>query len=235
MVNKHIFALIDLPSDMYVYDEFCRVKPRDKWLNMKNLPWVKNDYTLEKQKAYLQQTRCLFGKLEQFTEKLKKENIWDSSVFIIQGVSGVNNFRNFTISNAKEDFIANRLVALAIHDYKMNKGERRSNMCAISNIVSGYLFRQDRCLNEDANISKSFMSSLEDDLKHLETRSDKNDQDVFSKWYTEWAKYEELRNNKNAVYETQNDEDEDFGLDIDVIFEDLNKDVFTQDSNHDNK
>lgn len=73
--NRAYFVFMDLPSDMYVYDEFCRVKPQDKWLAMDNYKWVSNKNLFAKRQAYQEQFSCMLGSLEQFMQKLN-ESSW---------------------------------------------------------------------------------------------------------------------------------------------------------------
>ncbi len=40
--NRAYFVFLDIPSDMYVYDQFCRLKPQSQWLTMENYKWVNN-------------------------------------------------------------------------------------------------------------------------------------------------------------------------------------------------
>ena len=230
-------ALIDLPSDMYVYDEFCHIKPRDRWLNMKNLPWVRHDYAAEKQEAYLQQTRCLFGRLEQFIDQLKSADIWENSVIIIQGVSGVNHFHNQPISDAKEDFIGNHLVTMAIHDSNMPKGEQNKELCATTSILSEYLFRDAKCKTEKPIMHESVMAAINSKLDEISSDRDQQDQETFVEWYEQWLAAQNpdsliLNSDEDMVYTAENTEKEDFGLENPESQINLNEEVFELKSQH---
>ncbi|MBP5352475.1 MAG: hypothetical protein J6Y91_01755 [Alphaproteobacteria bacterium] len=180
------FALIDLPSDMYIYDEYCQIKPRTEWRALSNQPRVRHDYTLEKQEAYLAQTRCLFGKLEQFIERMKAQNLWKNTVMVIQGVSGVNNFLNQPINDTKENFIANHLVTFAIHDDKMVKGERNTKSCSTSGLLFEYLYKKNKCKNENPIIHESLMRHTSAELDKLPTVKNDVSEKIFAKWYKSW-------------------------------------------------
>lgn len=74
--NQAYFIMADMPSDMFVYNEFCQIKPISQWLDMESLPWIINKNLYNKRTAYLDQTACLFGKLEQFMDYLKNRACW---------------------------------------------------------------------------------------------------------------------------------------------------------------
>ena len=115
------FVFVDLPSNMYIYNEFCQVKPTDDWYDIASLPWIKYDLTQQRQKAYLQQMRCLYGELEYFVQELRENNLFEDSTIVIQGTSGVNNFQNTKDPVFTNDFIANRSINMAIYDKQLQK------------------------------------------------------------------------------------------------------------------
>ena len=43
------FVFADIPSDMYIYDEFCKIRPQTEWINRTNLPWIKRDCIVPRQ------------------------------------------------------------------------------------------------------------------------------------------------------------------------------------------
>lgn len=216
------FVFADIPSNMYIYDEYCRLKPQEEWLDMANLPWIKTNYTTQRQNAYLQQTRCLYGKLEEFINKLKTDNLWNNTVVIIQGTSGVNDFQNYKFSGYVDNFLANRLVGMAIHDNSQKQAETDMGFCSTNNILKQYLFHP----NQQCEASKlDIHGSVYEDLRRkLELRSlgaDENNIDTFNKWYEQWLKVsQELPNEDADIFRTSSkeevieaDEVEDFGID----------------------
>ena len=46
------FVFVDLLSNMYIYNEFCQIKPTDEWYDISSLPWIKNDLSQQRQLAY---------------------------------------------------------------------------------------------------------------------------------------------------------------------------------------
>ena len=90
------FVYADIPSDMFIYDEFCNIKPRDKWINLENLPWITENKSDLKYRSYVEQTRCLYGKLQQFIDTLSNEDILKDTVLVINGISSDHNFGDTT-------------------------------------------------------------------------------------------------------------------------------------------
>lgn len=77
---------------------------------MESLPWIINKNLYNKRTAYLDQTACLFGKLEQFMDYLKKSGVLDKSVVVIQGLSGADDLKNVTERQFIPDFKNKKLV-----------------------------------------------------------------------------------------------------------------------------
>lgn len=180
------FAFVDLPSDMYIYDEYCQITPQKDWLNISNLPWIKRDYTPKRQTAYLQQTRCLFGKLEQFIDNMQKEDLWKDTIMVIQGISGVNNFQNLPIKDTVQEFLANRTVSMAIYDGNMSEPEVDSRLCSTNQIISEYLFGKKTCTNSVSGIHQKIVDTLGNSLDKLTNNIQDDNIGNFDKWYAHW-------------------------------------------------
>ena len=58
---------VDLPSDIYMYDEFCNLKPRKEWVALKDNS-LANGGIDEKRKAYADQAKCAIGKLQEYMD-----------------------------------------------------------------------------------------------------------------------------------------------------------------------
>lgn len=191
------FVFADIPSNMYIYDEFCQLKPRQNWLDMANLPWIKKDYTVQRQTAYLQQTKCLYGKLAQFIDQLKEKNLWDNTIVIIQGISGVNNFKNYKYTKFLDNFIANRLVTMAIHDKNMKNTDADTELCSTNNILSKYLFNPNtKCNRAKLGIHHNLYQTLQQKMQELTLGANINYSTDFADWYQKWQNV-----NKNQATE----------------------------------
>ncbi|MBQ8481315.1 MAG: hypothetical protein IJ532_02135 [Alphaproteobacteria bacterium] len=180
------FVFADIPSDMYIYDEYCHIRPQTQWLNKSNLPWIKRDYTYQRRDAYLQQTRCLIGKMEYFIDELKKANIWDNTVLMVQGTSGLNNFQNEPIDDVSEDFIANRLVEMAVHDSGMTKYENDDKLCSTTDFVAEYLYGFKRCNPANLGLHTNVVNEINRKISYLLRDINNDYSDKFDKWYEGW-------------------------------------------------
>lgn len=231
------FVFVDIPSDMYVYDEYCRIRPQNQWLNRTNLPWIKQDYTYHRRDAYLQQTKCLIGKMEYFIEQLQNENIWKDTVLVVIGTSGLNNFQNEQIADIAEDFMANRLVSMAIYDSDMNVSENNEQFCSIEDFVAGYLYGHNKCNNDKLDIHTNTVNEINRRIGYLSKDINDNYIPVFEKWYQSWreADKESSENYENNLIklksgngntETANDND----ISINQYHEEfeLNNQVFSE-------
>ncbi len=179
------FVFADIPSDMYIYDEFCRIKPKDKWFDRANLPWIKKDYTKERKEAYLQQYRCLYGKMQQFMEKMKDADLLSNTKIVLMGASNVNNFQSKPSDDYVERFMDNNLVSMAIYDGTNDKFEIDTSICSIKNIMMKQLFDIGEC-GEIENIHEQIALNLKNQLN--KTRPQKPDEHIkdFDAWYEKW-------------------------------------------------
>ena len=180
------FVFADIPSDMYIYDEYCHIRPQTQWLNKSNLPWIKRDYTYQRREAYLQQTRCLVGKMQYFIEELNKADIWKDTVLMVQGTSGLNNFQNNPIDDVTEEFIANRLVEMAIHDSSMTKSESNNTLCATTEFVKEYLYGFNKCSSENLGFHINTVNEINRKINYLLKDVNNDYTDKFNDWYEKW-------------------------------------------------
>lgn len=187
--NRAYFVWMNLPEQGYVYDEFCQLKPVDKWI-LEDGVSVSED---KKVNAYFEQTSCLFGKLADFVRKLKEADADKNTVVVLQGVSGLE------IAGLKpaDKFEAERMVSMAIRDPKHNKFTLNRRFCSTPKIVRQYLFKKDLCveqegLNIDENLKKEVLKNIE---KH--NVFDKTSIDTLTEageWFRSWlrANYQDM-------------------------------------------
>lgn len=183
--NTTYFALVDMPGEMYVYDENCNIKPSHDWLSKENLPWVKTPNLSSRRKAYMEQTRCLYGKLQNFMDKLKSSDIDDKTVVIIQGISGFD--KNVDTKNFISDFYTNQAVTMAIREPKKKDFHIDYNICPVSSFLIKYLYGKNPCKSMD--LSQSYKDEMvRDSYKSIIKDKDINDAKVnFSTWYSKWS------------------------------------------------
>ena len=182
------FIFADLPSDMYVYDEFCHVKPKDEWLDRANLPWLQKDYTRERKEAYLQQYRCLFGKMQQFMDRMKEHNLLKNTKIVLAGASNVNSFQNSQPDDFVEKFVNNNMVSMAIYNGK-NAGFQVNNaICPIKSIMMQQLFNIGRC-GDIENVHEQTAKTLKLHLYKMsmaDSKENKEQSGIFAEWYKKW-------------------------------------------------
>lgn len=190
--NQAYFVLLDLPSNMFIYDEYCKVKPTSQWLHMESLPWIINKNLFNKRTAYLEQSACLYGKLEQFVEYLKKSGVLDNSVIVIQGLSGADDLQNVKERQFVLDFKNKKLVMMAIRDPLKKKFVVSEEICKAPDILNQYLFRKGKCVElKDLNIHSGAKKELKGMLARyvIDNEMSDNALKAFDDWYKIWEKY----------------------------------------------
>lgn len=191
--SRAYFVFVDLPSDMYVYNEFCQVKPQNKWIAMTSPKWMgrldKN--LLEKREAYLDQTSCMIGKLEQFMETLQKNGAAKDTVVVLQGISGVSDVINSVKADDYiENFKSRNLVLMAIKDPAKDKFSISNEICEAKTITQNYLYKRHNCPEMERlelidNAKKDLQQNL---MKVMLTNEDvKKAQTAFEEWYKTWT------------------------------------------------
>lgn len=183
------FVFVDLPSNMYIYNEFCQVKPTDDWYDIASLPWIKYDLTQQRQKAYLQQMRCLYGELEYFVQELRENNLLEDSTIVIQGTSGVNNFQNTKDPVFTNDFIANRSINMAIYDKQLQK-HVDWHFCSANELLMSFLSGKNKCQKQiNLGIHEKFVKGLDLKLGRLASGISNDVSKNFEKWFESWITF----------------------------------------------
>lgn len=194
--NKAYFLYLNLPSNTFIYDEFCRVKPIDKWQNKRDLPWAKKIGDQDKRRAYAEQLRCVFGRLERFLNKLDNSDSAKKTVVVIQGVSGINGMTKSTEKNFLEDLRNKKYVDMAIRDPLKKSFQVEYDICSAPNILKQYLYRQGKCPElKEFNLHIDALKEMRASLKNLNLDKsiiDKSEIE-FDKWYQEWLKANSLK------------------------------------------
>ena len=195
------FVFIDLPSNMYIYNEFCEVKSTDKWYDISSLPWITSDLSEQRSKAYMQQTRCLFGELEYFMQQMEKNNLLEDTSIIIQGTSSVNNFRSVMTGNFMDDFVANQSVSMAIYDKSLKNKQFDWRFCSTNQLVSSFINNKDLCKKvPDLGVHEKVIISLNRLLNQLNEGIKSDYRQNFEKWYETWLSLNREKNDKTPVW-----------------------------------
>ncbi len=213
------FVFVDIPSNMYIYDEYCRLKTQDEWYDMANLPWISTNYDKQRKLAYFQQTKCLYGKLQQFIDRLKADQLWNDTVMVIQGTSGVNNFQNFKQEKFDDNFLSNRLVNMAFHDKQMVEYQVNDSFCPTQSILAEYLFNRP-CKPSNLGVHNSLVANVRSQINRLNVGINEDQINKFEKWYSDWKDYNQeaitsenfdiyKKENHDAIYTIEDAEPED--------------------------
>ena len=156
--GQFYLAYVDLPSDIYIYDEFCNIKPRNQWVGLKDNTLVSGGID-EKRKAYADQTKCLVGKLQEYMDEIKETKKDSKTDIYIQGVSPLRELAGVT-GEAYSNFVADKLVNLAIRKGKNPKFLINANICLASDFTKTLLKYQDYCYTIDNMPSYSTEEAL---------------------------------------------------------------------------
>lgn len=133
------FAIIDLPSDLYIYDGYCKLKPMADWIGS----GAAKDLSAQKQ-AYAEQTACLFGQLENFIQQLAASGKLDSSVIVLQGLD-TPKFGAVQPTDTFERIKAAQTVTMAIHDPLQTNYTVHDEICLAPAILKSYLYKKVPC------------------------------------------------------------------------------------------
>ncbi len=204
--NRAYFVFLDLPADMYVYNEFCQLKPQSQWQNISNYKWVGNKQLFEKRKAYQEQYSCLIGKLEQFMQALKEKKLDENTIVFLQGVSGINELGGPKTEDYIENFKRNNLVLLAVKNPIKNSFSINNQICESRELIKNYLYLKGDCeelkgmgLYETA--AKGLQDNLLSNVLSQETINGylKN----YDDWYKKWQEFNTKKSPKDKLKEIQ--------------------------------
>lgn len=204
--NKAYFAYIDFPGSIYMYNEFCKLKPMSQWVNKDNLPWVIKNNLNQKREAYADQVSCLYGRLESFMQKLQKSGKLDNTVIVINGISGVNSLHDKTDKNFINEFKGDKLVNMAIRDPLINKTKIKNDVCSVGNILKQYLYKKGKCDIKDLSMHEGAKNDLNNALQSdvIKREEATNAVKIFNDWYGRWN----MVNNPIKVLPKLNDNEE---------------------------
>lgn len=189
--NKAYFVDLNLPGNMYIYDEFCRIKPIEKWRNKIEPDWVKKMSPNEKKNAYNNQLNCVFGRLEKFLDNLNKSPSGKKTVVVLQGLSGTNGL----VASKENSFAANlqnqKFVDMAIRDPLKKEFQVDESLCSAPSILKQYLYRKGKCQElGEFNLHVDAVNEMRSSLKKfkVDKTAAVNSAEKFKLWYAEWLK-----------------------------------------------
>ncbi len=146
--NGQVYMVyVDLPSDMYIYDEYCNLKPRENWISLKDnsLNYVGID---EKRKAYTDQAKCLLGKMQEFIDEMELAGKDKNTDIYVQGVSAIADLGAMSADDYG-NFVNNKLVGLGVRKHKKAKFLINANICLASDFTKTLIKNEDFCYTVD--------------------------------------------------------------------------------------
>ena len=189
--NQAYFAIIDMPSETYIYDEFCQLKAMPDWVSEDNQPFA-NPVTIDRRRnAYAEQLSCLFGALDTFIRQLDKKGYLEDTTLIIEGLNTPQGIRQ-----REKEFYRQlqqeEQVMLAIRPAGSDKPEIDYRVCGVDEILNSFFFTHKPCKEfsriktTDKNMTH-IKKLIEEDKykKHVI----ENAEESFDKWIMAWQAY----------------------------------------------
>lgn len=185
------FVYLDLPADMFVYDDMCRLKPTEEWLPKRNQPWADNKAFLEKRNAYLKQTMCLFGQLEKMMQAIRKLPGGDKTTVVIEGLSGVDDLVGTDNQDLSDRFRNAQMVALAVRAAGSRQFVINKSICPTEEILNNLFNGGPKCTEFGrTKLSKSTKKAVKESVDAVRFTNDIAQKSLqeFNRWYKEWNK-----------------------------------------------
>lgn len=158
-------AYVDLPSDFYIYDEFCNIKPRKNWVAMKDNTLVRGGIDAKRQ-AYADQAKCAIGLLQMFMEDFLQDEKRGKTDVIVQGVSTIKEFSSMS-AGQYENFVSDKLVSLGIRKASSPEFVVDTKVCLASDITKTLITGNESCYSLDnMKMSSDEQYNLEQNLRN---------------------------------------------------------------------
>jgi hypothetical protein len=189
--NGQVYMVyVDLPSDEYIYDEYCRLKPRSQWVALKDSAV----YTVgidEKRKAYVDQAKCFIGKMQEFMDAFKQNKKSAKTDVIVQGVSNLKELGDLQVGRYA-NFVKDKLTNLAIRHKENPQFIINTEICLASDEVRSLLFGKRYCYGvDDMKLTVDEEHNLKQNLIHNAVVRGSKITNITAN-YLDW--YEEFKN-----------------------------------------
>ena len=166
-----ISVYLDLPSDMYIYDDMCRLKPTAEWLPKLNQPLSGQPQPDGKTQCLcLRQTMCLFGQLEKVMQAIRKLPDAADTTVVIEGLAGMDDLIGTPNQDLSERFRNGQLVALAIKTPGNKQLVINRSICPVEEILNNLFENGPKCSEFGrTKLSKTTKKRLKPPLIRLST------------------------------------------------------------------
>ena len=193
LVMKHIeqdrgdnayFVFLDMPSDIFVYDDMCKLKSINSWLPKNNQLWVGRNRVIEKRNAYFRQTMCLFGKLSQFMQNLQKSGELANATIVIQGLNGMDDLLGDKDATLVKNFLNGQMATAAVYVPEQHRFTINKSVCSIPDIINQQ-FNGKKCEEfKGVSSSKTTKQAIRDHLNSV-AYTNTSAQQAYQK-YVDW-------------------------------------------------
>ncbi len=182
------FAVIDLPSETYIYDEFCQLKPMSDWVSEETQPFYRVSVD-NRRSSYADQVSCLYGYLEKFMRQLEGKGLLEDTTIVIEGLNVP-----LQLTKMQRDYYRQlqetAQVTLAIRPANAKKANFDYSVCSVDEILNSYFFTHKSCTEfgqlktTDKNMAQIKKMIEEDKYKnHMITTA----QNSFRQWFSAWV------------------------------------------------
>lgn len=186
--NQAYFAVIDLPSDNFVYDEFCKIKMVNDW--MSSYP-VSGSMVMpqNKKEAYAQQISCLYGSLQKFLSQLNAMGQLEDTTIVIQGL---NTPLDFAVrdENFYKQIQSRRGVTFAVKNAEGLYAGINYSVCSVPEIINSIFLNKIPCTSykvlntSDSNVKTAKQLVKEDEFNTAEIKQAAK---LFKEWFKSWS------------------------------------------------
>ena len=190
--NAYI-TIINLPGNLFIYDNLCNVKPVSKWTSATD----QGVSLQEKRKSFAEQVSCLYGQLEKFVQKLERTGTIGHTTIIITGL----NTPFSKIPGAEKDLFKElqntKQTGLAIYEPFKDQADIDYRLCTTPSLIEGYLNGQDCKELEGFTLTEQLKVKLFQEAKRQELSNERIEEakNAFKQWYASWAAYHQIENN----------------------------------------
>lgn len=195
--NNVYFAVIDMPSQLYMYDSLCNIKPLTRWISASNTQKPINI----RYNAMAEQTECLYGNLENFIQELKKSNKLKQTTIIIQGLDTAFPSTPGLEKDMLKSLQNNKQAGFAIYSPKKEQADIDYRLCSTSSLLQEFLNPNYKCTELEeipltAQLKEEILQKVSSfNISSAEVQKASN---KYNDWYSSWATHRQINNTPTA-------------------------------------
>ena len=188
--NQAYFAVLDVPSDTFMYDEYCSLKGVKDWTDAENLNLLPVSLGT-RQKAYLEQSMCLYGYLNKYIQPLENIGMDEYTTIIITGLSTPKFLGDIKENDFYHKLQAEQSVAMAIKSAKAKTYAIYYSACLGRDILDAYFSNNKECpefgfIKTTDKVIDNMRKSIKDGVIREAAINDSIN--AFNDWFVDWAR-----------------------------------------------